>query len=115
MTGKIEIGDELKLVSDNKENKEFILDATPYHNRYKRRYAKITEIISPTEFKVDCEINNLCCLDDEPFLIYGKKVEDAKSLDYNLFIAINTKAIQELYNVIQKQQEQIDFLLSKIQ
>ena len=92
-----------------------ILDATPYHNRYKRRYAKITEIISPTEFKVDCEINKLCCHDDDKFLIYGKKVEDAKSLDYNSFIAINTKAIQELYNIIQKQQEQIDFLLSKIQ
>ena len=117
MTGKIEVGDELKLVSDNsdKDNQEFILDATPYHNRYKRRYAKITEIISPTEFKVDCEINNLCCLDDDEFLIYGKKVEDAKSLDYNPFIALNTKDIQELYNIIQKQQEQIDFLLSKIQ
>ena len=56
MTGKIEVGDELKLVSDNKENKEFILDATPYHNRYKRRYTKITEIISPTEFKIDCGV-----------------------------------------------------------
>jgi hypothetical protein len=101
LTGKIEIGDELKFVSDNKENQEFILDATPYHNRCKRRYGKITEIISSTEFKVDCEINKLCCHDDEPFLIYGKKVEDAKSLDYNSFIAINTKAIQELYKIIQ--------------
>jgi hypothetical protein len=54
-------------------------------------------------------------LDDDEFLIYGKKVEDAKSLDYNSFIALNTKGIQELYNIIQKQQEQIDFLLSKIQ
>jgi hypothetical protein len=124
LTGKIEVGDELKLVSDNndKDNQEFILDATPYHNRYKRRYAKITEIISPTEFKVDCEINKLCCNDDDPFLIYGKKVEDAKSLDYNSFIALNTKAIQELYDIIKKQQEQINLLhedyvrlLSKIQ
>ena len=124
LTGKIEVGDELKLVSDNndKDNQEFILDATPYHNRYKRRYAKITEIISPTEFKVDCEINKLCCNDDDPFLIYGKKVKDAKSLDYNSFIAINTKAIQELYDIIKKQQEQINLLredyvrlLSKIQ
>ena len=113
LTGKIEIGDELKLVSDNKENKEFILDATPYHNRYKRRYAKITEIISPTEFKVDCEINNLCCLDDEAFLIYGKKVEDAKSLDYNSFIALNTKAIQELYNIIEDLQKRIEISENK--
>jgi hypothetical protein len=122
LTGKIQVGDELKLVSDNNENQEFVLDATPYHNRYKRRYAKITEIISPTEFKVDCEINKLCCHDDDEFLIYGKKVDDAKSLDYNSFIALNTKAIQELYDIINKQQQQIDLLredyvrlLSKIQ
>ena len=114
LSGKIEVGDELKFVSDNKDkdSQEFILDATPYHNRYKRRYAKITEIISPTQFKVDCEINNLCCLDDDEFLIYGKKVEDAKRLDYNSFIALNTKAIQELYKIIQQQQEQINLLLS---
>jgi hypothetical protein len=108
LTGKIEIGDELKLVCDNnnKENQEFILDSTPYHNRYKRRYGKVSEIISPTEFKVDCEIN-------EPFLIYGKKVEDAKSLDYNSFIALNTKAIQELYEIIERQQA--DLVLAKRQ
>jgi hypothetical protein len=116
LTNKIEVGDELKFVSDNKDkdNQEFVLDATPYHNRYKRRYAKVTEIISPTEFKVDCEINNLCCNHDNEFLIYGKKVEDAKSLDYNSFIALNTKAIQELYKIIQQQQETIDKLLSHI-
>jgi hypothetical protein len=116
LTDKIEIGDEIKFVSDNKDkdNQEFILDATPYHNRYKRRYAKVTEIISPTEFKVDCEINNLCCLDDDEFLIYGKKVEDAKSLDYNSFIALNTKAIQELYKIIQQQQEQLNELRNLI-
>jgi hypothetical protein len=111
LTDKIAVGDELKFVSDNKdkENQEFVLDDTPYHNRYKRRYAKVTEIISPTEFKVDCEINKFC---NDQFLIYGKKVEDAKSLDYNSFIALNTKAIQELYKIIQEQQEQINLLLS---
>jgi hypothetical protein len=111
LTGKIEIGDEIKLVCDNnnKENQEFILDSTPYHNRYKRRYGKVTEIISSTEFKVDCEINKF---NDDEFLIYGKKVEDAKSLDYNSFIALNTKAIQELYEIIERQQEQINLLLS---
>ena len=113
LTGKINIGDEIKFVSNNQVDKEFIIDATPYINRYKRRYAKITEILSPTEFKVDCEINNFCSIED-PFLIYGKKVNDAKSLDYNSFIALNTKAIQELYEIIKKQQETIDLLLSKI-
>jgi hypothetical protein len=104
LTDKIAVGDELKFVSDNndKGNQEYFLDATPYHKRYKRRYAKVTEIISPTEFKVDCHINKLCCNNDDEFLIYGKKVEDAKSLDYNSVIALNTKAIQELYEIINK-------------
>jgi hypothetical protein len=62
LTGKIEIGDELKFVSDNDKNREYILDGTPYMNRCKQRYAKITEITSPTHFKVDCEIINLCRL-----------------------------------------------------
>jgi hypothetical protein len=47
------------------KNQEYILDASPYHNRCKRRYGKITEIISPTEFKIDCEINKVCCHDDD--------------------------------------------------
>jgi V8-like Glu-specific endopeptidase len=108
---KINIGDELKFVSNNDIDKEFVIDATPYINRYKRRYAKVTEIISSNQFKVDCEINNFCSIED-PFLIYGKKVDDAKSLDYNSFIALNTKAIQELYKIIQRQQEQIDILMA---
>ena len=111
LTGKINIGDELKFVSNNDIDKEFVIDATPYINRYKRRYAKVTEIISSNQFKVDCEINNFCSIED-PFLIYGKKVDDAKSLDYNSFIALNTKAIQELYKIIQRQQEQIDILMA---
>jgi hypothetical protein len=109
LTGKIAIGDELKFVSDNETDKEFIIDATPYINRCKRRYGIITEIISSNQFKIDREINNF-----DPFLIYGKKVEDAKSLDYNSFIALNTKAIQELHVIIQQQQEQINLLLSLI-
>lgn len=74
---------------------------------------KITEIISSTEFKVDSEIKNLCC-DDDSFLIYGKKVEDAKSLDYNSFIALNTKAIQELYKIIEEQQTVINNMQTQI-
>jgi len=114
---KIEVGDELKFVSENndKDNQEFVLDATPYHNRCKRRYGIVTEIISSNQFKIDREINNF-----DPFLIYGKKVEDAKSLDYNSFIALNTKAIQELYKIIEEQQTvinnmqiQINSLLNK--
>ena len=108
LTDKIAVGDELKFVSDNEKDKEFIIDATPYINRCKRRYGVITEIISSNQFKIDREINNF-----DPFLIYGKKVDDAKSLDYNSFIALNTKAIQELYEIIKTQQQQIDFLLSK--
>ena len=42
-------------------------------------------------------------------------VNDFMSVDYNQVTALNTKAIQDLYSIIQKQQEQINLLLSKIQ
>ena len=45
--------------------------------------------------------------------LYGMLVNDYMNVDYNQITTLNTKAIQELYSIIQKQQEQINFLLSK--
>ena len=36
------------------------------------------------------------------------------SVDYNQIIALNTKAIQDLYLIIQKQQEQINNMQTQI-
>jgi hypothetical protein len=46
--------------------------------------------------------------------LYGMLVNDFMSVDYNQITALNTKAIQDLYSIIQKQQDQINFLLSKL-
>jgi hypothetical protein len=56
----------------------------------------------------------LCCLDDDPFFMYGKKVKDAKSLDYNSFIILHTKAIQELYILVQEQQTITNYMQTQI-
>ena len=112
LTNLISINDELKFVADNSNNQEFIIDATPYINRYKRRYGKVVNVISSNQFEIDTEINNFNI--DDPFLVYGKKVNDFKSLDYNSIIALNTKAIQDLYSIIKNQQEQINILSSNI-
>ena len=108
ITNLISINDEIKFVAENTNNQEFIVDATPYINRYKRRYGKVVNIISSNQFEIDTEIKNFNI--DDPFLVYGKKVDDSKSLDYNSIIALNTKAIQDLYSIIKNQQEQINKL-----
>ena len=46
ITNLISINDEIKFVAENTSNQEFIVDATPYINRYKRRYGKVVNIIS---------------------------------------------------------------------
>ena len=114
--GLVSVDDNIKIVLDNNDvnNQEFELDGTPYKNRYRRRYVKVLEIIDDFSFVVDREFGNT---DDpiEQIFIYGKEVENFKHIDYQSFHALNTSAIQELYEIIQAQQEQINFLLSKVQ
>ena len=57
INGLININDELKLILDNKmEDKEFIIEKTTYHNRYKKRYIKVINIIDDYSFEIDNEI-----------------------------------------------------------
>ena len=109
----VNVGDELKLAADNTNDKtkEIIIDSTPYMNRYKRRYGKVINVLANNKIEIDLDVDNMDLSDN--YLIYGKKVEDAKSLDYTSFTALNTKAIQELYKIIKEQQQQIAFLMSK--
>jgi len=109
ISGLVNVDDNIKIVlnNNNPNNQEFELDGTPYKNRYKRRYLKVIEIIDDYSFIVDKEFEK-----NEEIFIYGKEVEDFKHLDYQSFHALNTSAIQELYKIINKQQEQINLLLS---
>ena len=110
INGLLNIDDEIKLVFNNIDNQEFIIDDTPYKNRYKRRFVKVLEIIDDYSFIID---SNLTIDDTDPFFIYGKKVEDFKQLDYQSFNALNVSAIQELYNIIQDLQKRISILENK--
>ena len=113
INGLIDVGDNIKLVFNNndKNNLEIIIDETPYKNRYKRRYVEVLEIIDDYSFVIDKE---LTVDETDPLFIYGKEVNDFKHLDYQSFHALNTSAIQELYKMIQAQQQQINLLLNKI-
>ena len=106
----IEINDEIKLVFDNNgSHKEFAIDDSSYNNRYKKRYVKVIKIIDAYNFEIENKLDL-----NENFLIYGKKVNDFKKLDYNSLYSLNIACSQELYKIIQKQQEQINDLTDKI-
>jgi hypothetical protein len=103
ITELINIDDEIKIILDNndKNNLEIAIDDTPYNNRYKKRFVKVVEIIDNHSFKIDIELQEI-----EVF-IYGKKVEDFKRLDYESLYCLNIAGTQELYKIIQSQQQQI--------
>ena len=69
----------------------------------------ITEVIDKNTFVINK--NNFKTSD---IYLYGMLVNDFMSVDYNQVTASNTKAIQDLYSIVQKQKEQINLLLSKI-
>jgi len=106
----INIDDELKIVLDNndKNNLEIVIDDTPYNNRYKKRYVKVLNVIDEYSIEIDIEIP------ETDIFVYGKKVNDFKKLDYDSLYCLNIKATQELHKIIIQQQEQINYLLSKI-
>ena len=99
------------MVFDNSSNQEFIIDDTPYKNRYKRRFANVVEVIDDYSFIIDQELN----IDEtDPLFIYGKKVEDFKQLDYKSLYALNIAATQELYKLVQQQNALIQDLQTQI-
>ena len=106
ITNLVNIDDELKIVLDNndKNNLEIAIDDTPYSNRYKKRYCKVTEIIDSYSFKIDIE------LQEENVFVFGKKVNDFKKLDYQSLYCLNIAATQELYKIIKELQARIEIL-----
>ena len=69
----------------------------------------ITDVIDKNNFvinKNNFKSNNI--------YLFGMLVNDFMSVDYNQIIALNTKAIQDLYSTIQKQQEQINNMQTQI-
>jgi len=112
---KIEINDELKiLIDNNNENKEIIIEDLPYHNRYKKRYVKIKEILNDYSFSIYDEIE-IMEKEKNKIFIYGKKVEDFLKLDYSSLYSLNIACTQELYKIIQEQTIIIENLKNRIE
>ena len=110
---KINVDDELKLLLNNTNNIEIIIEDSPYHNRYKKRYVKVKSIINETSFEIYEDIE-LTFNERTNIFIYGKKVDDFKKLDYSSLYSLNIKATQELYKLIQHQQTIIENLKTRI-
>ena len=111
ITDLVNVDDNIKLVFGNTSNQEFIIDDTPYKNRYKRRFANVVEVIDDYSFMIDQSLN----IDEtDPLFIYGKEVNDFKQLDYQSLFSLSIASIQELHKIVQSQQIQIDYLTSNI-
>jgi hypothetical protein len=68
----------------------------------------ITDVIDDNTFTIlDSDARNF---NDGSIYLYGMLVDDYSSIDYNQIIALNTKAIKDLYKIIDRQQEQINKL-----
>lgn len=113
ITGLISIDDELKVLLDNKENQEFIIDDTPYNNRYKKRYIKVKSIIDNNTIEIYDDIN-IENDDKNKLFIYGKKTNDFLKLDYESLYALNIKATQELIKKVLLLETEIMQLKNKI-
>jgi len=111
----LEINDEIKILLDNNYNynQEIIIEDLPYHNRYKKRFAIIKNIINNKiiEIKEPLELTDL---EKTKIFIYGKKVKDFLKLDYSSLYTLNIKSTQELYKKIEEQQNIINSLEERL-
>ena len=94
------------------ENVEIIIEDSTYHNRYKKRYAKIKSIIDDYTIEVyeDIELNEI---EKENLFVYGKKINDFLKLDYSSLYSLNFACTQDLYAMIKDLQERIRILENK--
>jgi len=111
----VNVNDEIKILLDNMniENTEIIIEDTPYHNRYKKRYGKIKSIID--EYTIEIYDNiELTETEKQNIFIYGTKTNDFNKLDYSSLYTLNIAATQELYKLIQQQNILIEDLKNRI-
>ena len=120
INGLIDVGDELKIILDNDDdNKEYLLNATYEYNLYKKRFVKVINIIDDYTFEVDNTINitenkpDVDAIKADEIFVYGKFVDDFRTLKHNSIISINVKATQELYDIIQELRSRIEILENK--
>ena len=92
LTNLLSVDDNIQIIDQEKESKESY---------------KILEI-SPTTIKIDKTINGDKCF------IFGKEVDDFHALSKEYIFTLNVCATQELYKLIQQQQQIINDLQNRI-
>ncbi len=115
ITTNINVNDELKLLLDNNDgnNQEIIIEDLPYHNRYKKRFVKVKEIIDERTIEI-YEKLELTEIEKENLFIYGKKTNDFLKLDYSSIYTLNVATTQELIRLIEQQSNKIKELEERI-
>jgi len=115
INNKINIGDELKILLDNKNkiNKEIIIEDISYHNRYKKRFIKVKSIINNKIIEIENELD-IEEKEKDNIFIYGKKVKDFLKLDYSSLYSLNVAFSKELYKKIKEQDIFIEKLENKL-
>jgi len=111
----VNVDDEIKILLNNMyiENQEIIIEDTPYHNRYKKRYGKIKSIIDDYTIEIFDNIE-LTEIEKQNLFIYGTKTKDFNKLDYSSLYTLNIAATQELCKLIQQQNIIINDLQNRI-
>jgi hypothetical protein len=109
----ININNELKILLDNYNNKEIIIEELTYQNRYKKRFVKVKSIIDDYSFEI---FENIELNEDEKIrlFIYGKKINDFHKLDYNSLYTLNISANQDIYDIINNTYKTLDYLTTKV-
>ncbi len=82
--------------------------------KWSKQFVKVINIINDYTFEVDKDIyiveNRISSILADEIFIYGKYVEDFKTLKYNSLISINVAATQELYKIIKQLENRISIL-----
>ena len=111
----IKINDEIKILLDNnfQDNQEIIIEDLPYHNRYKKRFAIVKNIIDLKTIEITLPLE-LTENEKTKIFIYGKKVKDFLKLDYSSLYCLNINSTQELYKKIEVQKNLITNLEERL-
>lgn len=98
-----------KIITFDNKNDLVIVEGDEVKINYE--ICRVEEVIDKNSFRIHKKLKPD---DKNKVFIIGTKVYDFKCIDYNSITSINTAAIKELYKIIQRQQEQIELLMSKI-
>ena len=107
----IKPNDTIKINLDNPDGKEINMNTND--NKYKKRFAKVKEIIDDYTFEITDDLDENKVI--ENIFVFGTLANDIHTIDYNSIFTLNLCATQELYKIIQQQQDIINQLKKDVE